>query len=309
MAEQTTVEQRERWLRIATNASVATAVTLGLSKFVAWWLSGSVAVLASMVDSALDGSASLLNALAVRYAMKPADDDHRFGHGKSEALAGLAQAVLIGVSGGFILQHAINRLQHPAELKATTVSAIVMGVSLVATIALVSLQSFVVKKTGSTAVKADALHYVSDIASNTATITAVLLAPLGWLRLDPVLGIIIAIITLYSAVKIGWETFHILMDRELPKEDKQRIRSIVLAHQKARGIHELRTRQAGPSILIQFHLELDGNMSLNEANRIAHEVVQTLTEEFPGADVLIHQDPAGSIRPSELPRVSRRQEL
>jgi ferrous-iron efflux pump FieF len=309
MPELTTVEQRERWLRLATNASVATAVALGLSKLVAWWLSGSVAVLASMVDSALDGSASLLNALAVRYAMKPADDEHRFGHGKSEALAGLAQAVLIGVSGGFILQHAIDRLQRPAELHATTVSAIVMGVSLAATIALVSFQSFVVKKTQSAAVKADALHYVSDIASNTATMTAVLLAPFGWLRLDPILGIIIAIITLYSAVKIGWETFHVLMDRELPAEAKQRIRSIVLAHQKARGIHELRTRQAGPSTLIQFHLELDGSMSLNEANRIAHEVVQALTQEFPGADVLIHQDPAGSIRASELPRVSSRQQL
>lgn len=300
MARPATVRERERWLRLATNASVATAVLLGISKFVAWWLSGSVAVLASMVDSALDGSASLLNAVAVRYAMKPADEDHRFGHGKSEALAGLAQALLIGMSGGLILRHAVDRLQTPAPLQATVVSALVMTVSLVATIALVSFQSFVVKKTGSTAVKADALHYVSDIASNLATIAAVLLAPLGWLRIDPILGIVIALITLYSALKIGWEVFHVLMDRELPVEDKQRIRRIVLAHDKARGIHELRTRQAGPSTLIQFHLELDGQMSLLEANRIAHEVVQALMREFPGADVLIHQDPAGS-RLGELP--------
>jgi len=301
MPRPATVRERERWLRLATNASVATAVALGLSKLVAWWLSGSVAVLASMVDSALDGSASLLNAVAVRYAMKPADDDHRFGHGKSEALAGLAQALLIGVSGGLILRHAIVRLQNPVALHSTAVSAIVMSVSLIATIALVSFQSFVVKKTASAAVKADALHYVSDIASNVATIVAVLLAPLGWLRVDPVLGIVIALITLYSALKIGWEVFHILMDRELPVEDKQRIRKIVLGHAKARGIHELRTRQAGPSTLIQFHLELDGQMSLHEANRIAHEVVRALTQEFPGADVLIHQDPAGGALPAELP--------
>ena len=291
-------EERERLLRRATNASVAVAFALGLSKLVAWWLSGSVAVLASLVDSALDGSASLLNALAVRYAMKPADADHGFGHGKSEALAGMAQALLISISGGFIMQHAIHRLNTPVPLQATAVSTIVMSLSLVATIGLVLFQSFVVKKTGSTAVKADALHYVSDIASNIATIVAVVLAPLGWLRIDPIFGIMIALITLYSALKIGLETFDILMDRELPLEDTQRIREIVLAHQHARGLHELRTRRAGPSTVIQFHLELDGQMSVAEANRIAHEIVTQLTEAFPGADVLIHQDPAGgSVRP------------
>jgi ferrous-iron efflux pump FieF len=176
------------------------------------------------------------------------------------------------------------------------VSLVVMSISLCATIALVLFQHRVVKQTDSTAVKADALHYVSDIGSNLATIVAVALAPLGWGRLDPVFGIVIALITMYSAVTIGWETFHVLMDRELPAEAQQRIRNIVLAHTKARGIHDLRTRRAGPNTLIQFHLELDGNMSLNEANRIAHEVQNALTAEFPGADVLVHQDPSGPRR-------------
>lgn len=291
-------EERERWLRWATNASVATAVSLCLCKLVAWWLSGSVSVLASLIDSALDGSASLLNALAVRYAMKPADDEHGFGHGKSEALAGMAQALLISVSGGFILQHAIHRLDAPVPLQATAISASVMGISLAATIGLVLFQSFVVKKTASSAIKADAVHYMSDIASNIATIVAVVLAPLGWLRVDPVLGIIIALITLYSALTIGMETFDILMDRELPTEAKERIRQIVLTHKHARGLHELRTRRAGPSTVIQFHLELDGQMSVTDSNNVAHEIAVLIGEEFPGADVLIHQDPAGgSVRP------------
>jgi ferrous-iron efflux pump FieF len=294
-------EERARWLRWATNASVATAVALGLSKLVAWWLSGSVSVLASMVDSALDGSASLLNALAVRYAMKPADDEHLFGHGKSEALAGLAQALLISVSGAFILQHAITRLDAPVALKSTGLSAAVMGSSLAATIALVSFQSLVVRKTGSSAIKADAVHYMSDIASNLASLVAVVLAPLGWLRVDPILGILIALITLYSALRIGVDTLDVLMDRELPAESKQRIRKIVLAHQQTRGLHELRTRRAGPSTLIQFHLELDGHMTVMESNHVAHEIASQLTDAFPGADVLIHQDPAGgSVRPPPL---------
>jgi ferrous-iron efflux pump FieF len=296
MRATTSRSERERLLRWATNASVLTALTLGLCKLVAFWLSGSVAVLASLVDSALDGSASILNALAVRYAMKPADDDHRFGHGKSEALAGLAQALLIGTSGGFIIRHAIDRLLHPEPLQAVGVSLLVMSVSLAATIALVVFQSHVVKKTESMAVKADALHYMSDIGANLATILAVAVAPFGYSRLDPVFGIVIALITLYSAVRIGWETFHVLMDRELPAEAQQRIRGIVLAHDKARGLHDLRTRRSGPNTLIQFHLELDGDMSLNEANHIAHEVSNALTSEFPGADVLVHQDPSGPRR-------------
>jgi ferrous-iron efflux pump FieF len=298
----TRTEERARWLRWATSASVATAIALGLSKLVAWWLSGSVSVLASMVDSALDGSASLLNALAVRYAMKPADDEHLFGHGKSEALAGLAQALLISVSGAFILQHAVGRLDAPVPLESTVLSATVMGISLAATISLVTFQSFVVRKTGSLAIKADAVHYMSDIASNLASLVAVVLAPLGWLRVDPIIGILIAMITLYSALRIGVDTLDVLMDRELPADAKQRIRGIVLAHQQARGVHELRTRRAGPSTLIQFHLELDGHMTVTDSNHVVHEIASQLTEEFPGADVLIHQDPAGgSVRPPPPP--------
>jgi ferrous-iron efflux pump FieF len=285
---------RERLLRRATNASVALALTLAVAKLIAFWLSGSVALLASAVDSALDSTASLLNALAVRYAMKPADEDHRFGHGKSEPLAGLAQAVLICASGLFIIQHAIDRLLHPQPLEAVGLGVVVMVFSILGTLGLVAYQRRVVRATGSSAIQADALHYVSDLAANLGTIIALILARFGWKQVDPWLGIAIAVATLFGALSIGWQVFHALMDRELSTDVQERIRAIALSHGEVRGLHALRTRQAGPTLLIQFHLELDPTLTLVEANRISHEVSSALVEAYPGADVLIHQDPAGS---------------
>lgn len=291
-------ERRARSLRRVTNAAVAVASTLALAKLLVWWRSGSVALLASAVDSALDTSASLLNALAVRYALKPADDDHRFGHGKSEALAGLAQAALITGSAGFIVVHALDRLLHPRPLQSVAASLAVMVVATGATLGLVIYQRKVAQRTGSTAIKADALHYVSDLASNTAAILALGCARFGWTQIDAWLGIAIALATLYGALSIGREVFQILMDRELPVDVQERIRTIALAHAEVRGLHALRTRRSGPTTLIQFHLELDPALSLVDANRIAHEVSRALDREFPGADVLIHQDPwnAGQAR-------------
>jgi ferrous-iron efflux pump FieF len=285
---------RERLLRRATTASVALAVTLAAAKLLAFWLCGSVALLASAVDSALDSTASLLNALAVRYAMKPADEDHRFGHGKSEPLAGLGQAVLICASGLFIIQHAIDRLLHPRPLEAVGLGVAVMVFAILGTLGLVAYQRRVVRATGSSAIQADALHYVSDLAANLGTIIALVLARFGWNQVDPWLGIAIALATLFGALSIGWQVFHVLMDRELPADVQERIRAIALGHAEVRGLHALRTRQAGPTLLIQFHLELDPTLTLVEANRISHEVSSALAEAYPGADVLIHQDPASS---------------
>lgn len=298
MVQRASAETRARLMRRATNAAVVVAVTLAVAKLIAFGLSGSVALLASGVDSALDASASLFNALAIRYALKPADDDHRFGHGKSEALAGLAQAFLIGVSGAFVIQRAIERLLHPQPIGATILGLIVMSASLGLTLALVTYQRQVVRVTQSSAIQADALHYISDIASNLAAIAAVMLARFGWQHADPWLGILIAVFTLYSAATIGWDGFQVLMDRELSIEVQERIRRIVLTHTEVRGLHALRTRQSGATPVIQLHIELDPRLSLVEANRITHEVATALDGEFPGADVLIHPDPADPVRAS-----------
>jgi ferrous-iron efflux pump FieF len=298
---QTTVDERAKLLRRATHASVAVAVTLVFAKLVAWKLTDSAAVLASLVDSALDAAASLVNLLAVRFALKPADEDHRFGHGKSEALAGLAQAASIVASAAFVTIHAIDRLSHPQPLAAVPVGIGVMVFSIVLTFALVRYQRRVIRETGSTAIRADSLHYAGDVATNATTLLALGLSLWGYPQLDPILALVIAASILYGAVRIAWDTFAVLMDHELPVTVQERVRSIALAHAEVVGVHDLRTRQSGPTTLIQIHLEMDGGLSLHDAHRIADEVENALLQAFPGADVVIHQDPVGICEARQFP--------
>lgn len=288
-----TATSRAQLLRAATNAAVAVALLLAATKMTAFLFSDSVALLASALDSALDGSASLLNALAVRYALRPADSDHRFGHGKSEALAGVAQALFITGSGVFVIVRAVVRLVHPVPLTAALPAVLVMTGSLALTLGLVAFQARVVVRTGSTAIRADALHYASDVASNAAALLALLLARAGLERADPLLGLLIALVTLYAAWRIGADSLSVLMDHELPESQRHEIERIVLAHAQVRGMHALRTRMSGSTPLIQFHIELDPDISLADANRIAHDVEAALDHALPEADVTIHQDPVG----------------
>jgi len=289
----TTAAARVPLLRAATNAAVAVALLLAAAKTAVYLVNGSVALLASALDSALDATASLLNALAVRYALAPPDADHRFGHGKSEALAGVAQALFIAVSGGFVIVRAVLRLIEPQPLTAALPAVLVMFASLVLTVALVAFQARVVASTGSAAIRADALHYASDVASNAAALLALLLARAGWLRADPCFGILIAAVTLYGAGRIGAESLATLMDHELPEQARTQIERIVLTHALVRGMHALRTRRSGSTIVIQFHIELDPATSVADANGIAHDVQAAVGHAFPDADVTIHQDPVG----------------
>ena len=287
-------------MKQATSASVATAGTLMLAKFAAWYLTGSVAVLASLIDSLMDTAASVLTLVAVRFALKPADEDHRFGHGKSEALAGLAQAVFITASTIFVVVHAIGRLRHPEPLTSIPVGLAVMTLSVVATLGLVLFQRRVVRATDSAAIAADSLHYVSDLATNASTIVALALAWFGYTQLDPIFAMAIAALTFYGALRIAVDTFQVLMDRELPVEIQKRIRDIALAHHEIRGVHDLRTHHSGATKMIQLHLEMDGQISLNDAHRIADEVEAAIREVFPEADVVTHQDPAGIAEPKSF---------
>lgn len=288
-----TATARAQLLRAATNAAVVVALLLAAAKTTTFFFSGSVALLASALDSALDGSASLLNALAVRYALRPPDADHRFGHGKSEALAGVAQALFITGSGVFVIVRALARLIHPEPLSASLPAVLVMIASLALTLALVAFQARVVARTGSAAIRADSLHYASDVASNAAALVALLLARAGFERADPIFGLLIAFVTLYGAWRIGIESFSVLMDRELSTSLRQEIERIVLAHPQVRGMHALRTRMSGASKVIQLHVELDPTTSLADANRVAHEIEAAINHAFPDSDVTIHQDPFG----------------
>ncbi len=283
-----------RLMRNATYASVSVAITLIAAKAAAWIITDSVAILATLIDSLLDALASVVTLLAVRHALQPADSEHRFGHGKAEALAGLGQAAFITGSAVLLATEAAGRLSSPQSVTHEFVGIGVMGFSIALTLGLVLYQQFVVRQTGSVAIGADRLHYVGDLLVNAAVIGALLATSLlGQSWIDPALALLVAVYILWSAWRIVRAVLDILMDRELPDADRLRIREIVLAHQAVQELHDLRSRRSGTDTFIQLHIELDGAMSLIEAHEISDAVEADIREAFPGAEVIIHQDPAG----------------
>lgn len=284
-------EKNATLLKRVTLASTLTALVLIALKLVTWLWTGSVSMLASLVDSAMDAIASLINLLAVRYALVPADDEHRFGHGKAESLAGLAQAAFISGSALFLLLHAVDRILHPAPVQRTTLGIAVIVFSLALTLALLTYQRYVIRHTGSVAIRADALHYATDVLSNLGVIAALLLAQFGLPIFDPILAIAIAGYILIGAWRIGRDSLDHLMDRELDDAVRERIKQLALEHTEVRGIHELRTRRAGQTAFIQLHLEMEPQLTLAEAHAIADMVEAQIRAAVPSSDVIIHQDP------------------
>ena len=287
-----TGEEAAKLLRLATLASVATALVLIVVKLAAFLMTDSISVLSTLIDSILDAAASMINLIAVRHALVPADREHRFGHGKAEPLAAVGQAIFISGSAVFLLIEASQRFFSPHQIANSEVGIAVMVFSIVATLALVTLQRHVVRRTGSLAISADRLHYVGDVLVNVAVILALVLAvQFGWRYVDPIFGIGIAAYILYNAWQIAGDAFDMLMDRELPDEERVKIRNVILEHDGVMGIHDLRTRASGPQIFIQCHIELDPNLSLLTAHAIADEVETRLRQVFPEAEVIVHQDP------------------
>jgi ferrous-iron efflux pump FieF len=283
---------RGRLMRRATAAAFVVGLALAAAKLAAFLATDSMAMLSSLIDSLLDVCASLVNFLAVSQALQPADREHRFGHGKAESLAGLGQSVFIGGSAVFLFIEAGRRLLAPQPVVNSGIGVVVVVATLIATLALVRYQAAVVRRTGSLAVRADALHYRGDLLLNGGVLLALLVGPwLGWEWLDPALALAIGGCVLYGAWRIVLDSLDILMDRELSDADRARIRALCQAQPEVLGVHEMRTRSAGQNIFVQLHLELDGAMRLREANAIAHRVEHQIQAVFPGAEVLIHQDP------------------
>lgn len=288
--------QHARLMRLATRAALAVALSLALAKAVAWWFSGSVSLLAGLTDSLLDGAASLLNLIAVAYALRPADDNHRYGHGKAEALAGLGQGVFIGASAVLVGYQGFQRLADPQPLEATGAGLAVIVVSLLATFALLRFQRHVVQVTGSTAITADALHYRSDLLLNGSILAALLLAQAGLQRADALFGLGIAAYILYSALGIVRGACSVLMDEELPVEISQRMHELACSVPGVLGAHDLRTRMSGTHWFVQLHLELPGGLSLIEGHALCDQAEAAILKEFPRAEVLVHADPPDAVR-------------
>jgi ferrous-iron efflux pump FieF len=285
-----------RLAKRAAIASVSMALFLLLLKVHASLTTGSVSMLGSLADTGLDVVASLITLYGVRLAATPADHDHRFGHGKAEAIAALAQVGIIGFSALAIGWRAVQRL---IGGQATANAEYGIGVSLVAivtTLALLAYQRRVIAQTGSVAIQADHVHYQTDLLLNGAVIAALALDQYGRLTgADPVFGIAIAIWLLFGAWRASSRAVDQLMDKEWPEEKRARFVAVASRHPALRGIHDLRTRTSGSRDFVQFHVWVDGAMSVAEAHDVMDEVEQWLGEEFPGTEVLIHLDPEGQV--------------
>lgn len=297
----THLQRQAPFMRRAAWAAVAVAGLLIVLKAVAYVVTGSIAMMASLADSGLDLIGSSINLLAVSQSLTPADREHRFGHGKAEPLAGLAQGAFIAGSATFLVIESINRLISPKPIEHGAVGLGVMAVSIVAVAALVTVQHIAVRRTGSLAIGADLLHYVGDLLTNLGVVAGIVLSVQFhiWIA-DPLVGFVVACILSWSAWHVFRQSYDQLMDHELPEPERERIKKIVMGHEDVRSLHDLRTRAAGISTFIQLHIELDPVLNLTRAHEVSDAVEADILAAFPHAEIIIHQDPAGVEMPEPL---------
>ncbi|MEZ0260600.1 MAG: cation diffusion facilitator family transporter [Alphaproteobacteria bacterium] len=281
----------KRWAAVA---SLSVATVLVAVKFMAFLMTDSVSLLSSLMDSSFDAFASLITMLSVIHAATPADEEHRFGHGKLEALSALGQAVFIFGSAIFLLFECARRFVTPIQIHEPTIAIAVMVLSIVLTAFLLVFQIYVIKKTKSVAISADYLHYKGDLLANLSVFAALALSYYTKMKyVDPAFASIIALTLLWGAFSITRQSFDILMDKEISTADRDKIMALVTAHKDVVAVHDLRTRNTGDRIFIEFHMEVDGTLSLNRAHAITEDIEKTLFDAFPTSEVLIHQEPAG----------------
>ncbi|MGH6942713.1 MAG: cation diffusion facilitator family transporter, partial [Geminicoccaceae bacterium] len=280
--------------RLAAFTSLGIALTLIVAKLVTWLITDSIVILTSLVDSGIDALASIVTLLSVYQAAQPPDRAHRYGHGKAEPLGAFAQAGFVAGSALIVGSEAIQRLISPQPISYGWVGIGVMLFAIALTGALVLFQRAVVRRTGSVAIRADSLHYGSDLLMNLAVIAALALTEATGSRLfDPLFAFAIVLVLLSSATGVAKHALDMLMDRELSSDKRAHIRKLALGHPEAQGVHDLRTRRAGSDVFIELHLELDGDLSLDHAHDITHQVEERIRRAFPGADITVHQEPAG----------------
>ena len=294
MPEIATGAARARLLKLATYASVTTATILVALKAWAWQVTDSVSLLSSLADSGLDVLASLITFFAVRVSLKPADKEHRFGHGKAEGLAALAQSAIITASAAYVLFETVDRILNPADVERATLGITVMLVSVALTLALVNVQAYVRRRTESAAIAADAMHYKTDLVINLGVAAAIAVSTLpGGGLADPLVAAAVIAYLLFGVWKIAKQALDILMDREIPDEDREKIARLAESHPDVRDIHDLKTRHGGSNYIVQFHVLLDASLSLTQAHHILDEVEERIRAEFPGCELLLHPDPEG----------------
>ena len=282
--------------RSAAFASIAVATLLVALKAWAAWSTGSTAMLGSLADTVLDLVASVATLAGVWVAAQPDDENHRFGHGKAEALAAMFQVVLISISALSLAFRAVGQFMAGARTEAAGDGIVVSGVAMAATIALLAWQRHVIAKTNSLAISTDHVHYQSDLLLNLAVIAALALDQYaGIAGSDPLFGLAIALWLGWGAWGASQEAIFQLMDREWPEEKKERFLKVMARHPELRGVHDLRTRTSGNRDFVQFHVWVDANMTVRAAHDVMDDIEAKLTAEFPGVEILIHPDPEGHV--------------
>ena len=280
--------------KVAVTASISVAVILSAIKLFAAVYTDSLAVLSSFVDSLTDVVSSFITLIAVYIALKPANCNYRYGFGKTEAVSAILQAVFICVSASFIVYDSINRIFHPVELNQTGVGILIMCISMAVTLLLILFQKSVAKKTSSLAISADSIHYVSDLATNFTIIISLIISnyfSIVWF--DTLAAVFVALYLFHQAYDLGKNAFYMLADKELDENIRADIGHIIMETLGVMGFHDLRTRDLGGKYIFEFHLELDGNLSLYEAHKIAEKVEENILKKYSEAQIIIHEDPFG----------------
>ncbi len=281
----------------AARLSIIVAAFLILLKAATGWRTGSISVLASLLDSTMDIFASTLNFFAVRTAARPPDEDHAYGHGKVESLAGLFQAMVILVSGFYLIYEAVRRLIEPQTTESEWIGIAAMIVALIVTSALVTRLRRVARATESVALRSEFVHYASDIYVNASALIALLIVALtGWRQADPLISLVISLYILSFAFGVARESIDVLMDRRLPMDIDHKVALIVHQYADAGvlGFHDLRTRRSGAEKFIEFHLEVDRRKTFEEAHALTVTVLRDIEAEIPRARVQVHTVPKNS---------------
>ncbi|GAB2941314.1 cation diffusion facilitator family transporter [Hafnia psychrotolerans] len=284
----------KRLTRAASLISVCVALVLVAVKVWAWIATGSIAMLTSAADGLVDVLASMVTLVGVSYAGRPADKGHRYGHGKAEAVAAFVQALLLGAAGIVLGGESISRIINPQPLAQLGLGIWVIIASCCAAVCLVLMQTYVVKRTGSTAIAADRAHYITDVAVNIAVLVALLLeSHLSWTRSDSIGALLISLYMIWNARSMVGDALKQLLDRELDIEDRKRIKNAVLSVKGVSGVHDIRTRNGGDRVFVEFHVEVDGNLSVDVGHDIGDAAEVAVSQLFSAADVTAHLEPAG----------------
>src|SRR5205085_1287387 len=279
----------------AARLSILAAAFLIIIKTITGFLTGSISVWASLLDSAMDIFASVVNFFAVRAASRPADEDHTYGHGKAESLAGLFQALVITASGIYLIYEAIRRIRQPHDITSEWLGIGTMVIAITVSLGLVARLRKVARKTESPALASDAVHYASDIYTNgSALVALVIIYFTGWKIVDPIISIAISLYILWSAFTVGREAIDILMDRRLPLEIDEQVGEIVNRYrdQGVFGFHDIRTRRSGSHKFIDLHLDVERSLTFEQAHAVSVRVLREIESEIPRSRVSIHTDPA-----------------